>query len=62
MVELWTHTYKNRERNVIKIYLCFSRNDAEDMLPGHKILATEEMFDIFDLDNDDKLGAEHTKQ
>ena len=33
-----------------------SRNDAEGMFSGHKIFAAEEMFDIFDLDKDDKLG------
>ena len=29
------------------------------MFSGHKIFAAEEMFDIFDLDRDDKLGKEH---
>ena len=29
------------------------------MFSGHKIFAAEEMFDIFDLDKDDKLGEEH---
>ena len=37
------------------------RNDAEGMFSGHKIFAAEEMFDIFDLDKDDKLGEEHDK-
>ena len=38
---------------------CTFRNDAEAMFGGHKIFAAEEMFDIFDLDNDDELGEEH---
>ena len=29
------------------------------MFSGHKIFAAEEMFDIFDLDKDDKLGEEN---
>ena len=38
------------------VTLILPRNDAEGMFSGHKIFAAEEMFDIFDLDKDDKLG------
>ena len=41
------------------VTLILPRNDAEGMFSGHKIFAAEEMFDIFDLDKDDKLGEEH---